>query len=102
MAAQLAEGTLLVVFTPGDGRSDHLPAGAVPQQTWLAATAMGPAGSVISQPVHVHQTRIALAGLAELPGHPQVLLRLGVPARAIAAPARRPLSALLRTSGRIR
>lgn len=73
-------GWRLAVITTDDGPTDHLHAGLALQLTWLAATAAGLAASVTTQPLHVPEVRAGLIESAELPGFPQAVLRVGVPA----------------------
>jgi nitroreductase len=70
----------LAVITTDDGPTDHLHAGVALQQTWLAATALGLAVSVATQPLHLPEVRAGLIEAADLPGHPQAILRVGLPA----------------------
>ncbi|MGW5055653.1 nitroreductase family protein [Actinokineospora sp. NPDC004072] len=102
LADRLADEAHLVVITTGDGRSDHLHAGIALQQTWLAATALGLAASAVTLPLHLHEVRAGLVEAAELPGFPQAILRVGVPAVGPAPRSRRPPAALPRTPGKVR
>lgn len=96
LARRLAEEAHLLVLTVGDGRSDHLLAGAALQEVWLAATALGLAVSVLTQPLHVHEVRAGLIEACELAGYPQAILRIGLPAQTFPPTPRRPSSDLLR------
>ncbi|WP_189210342.1 nitroreductase family protein [Actinokineospora fastidiosa] len=94
-AARFSGEAHFVVTTTGDGPGDHLRAGVALEQTWLAATSMGLAASVITQPLHLPEVRAGLVEAAELPGFPQAVLRVGVPAVDIAPTPRRPVTAVL-------
>ena len=97
LARRLRDETHLLVLTVGDGRSDHLLAGAALQDAWLAATALGLAGSVLTQPLHVPEVRAGLIEAGELAGYPQAVLRIGLPSQVVPPTPRRPSSELLRT-----
>ncbi|KAA9157482.1 hypothetical protein FPZ12_025150 [Amycolatopsis acidicola] len=87
LADRLAREGLFVVVTPDDTRRDHLAAGAVMQRTWLRAVARGLVGSVLTQPLHLHEVRAGFIERLNLPGFPQLLLRLGYPVTATPAAA---------------
>jgi hypothetical protein len=74
---RLGREYLLLVETPGDGPRDHVRAGIAAQSTWLAATAAGLVGSMLTQPLQVSEVRAGLIEGLLLPGFPQALLRLG-------------------------
>jgi nitroreductase len=78
-AARLRRECLLLVETPDDGPLDQIRAGRAVQATWLAATAAGLAGSVLTQPLQVHEVRAGLIEGLDLAGFPQALLRFGYP-----------------------
>jgi hypothetical protein len=80
LAARLRRECLLLVETPDDGPRDQLRAGRALQATWLAATAAGLAGSLLTQPLHVREVRAGLIEGLGLAGFPQAILRLGHPA----------------------
>jgi hypothetical protein len=82
LADRLRRECLLVVETPDDGRLDQVRAGMAAQATWLAATAGGLVGAMLTQPVQVREVRAGLIEGLELAGFPQVLLRFGHPAGA--------------------
>ncbi|WP_168200789.1 nitroreductase family protein [Allokutzneria sp. NRRL B-24872] len=82
--------TVLVLFTEGDSRREHLLAGASLQRAWLEATALGLSASVITQPLHLSEVRNGLAARLELPGRPHALLRLGTPTHSVPAAPRKP------------
>ncbi|WP_216207310.1 nitroreductase family protein [Amycolatopsis aidingensis] len=95
LADRLARERLLIVHTPGDSRRDHLLAGAAMQHLWLTAVGKGLVASVLTQPLHLDEVRTGLAERLALGGFPQLILRVGWPARAdeyrtpVAARARR-------------
>lgn len=64
---------------PDDGRLDQVRAGMAAQTTWLAATAAGLAGSLLTQPFQVTEVRAGLVEGLALAGFPQALLRFGYP-----------------------
>ncbi|WP_431903177.1 Acg family FMN-binding oxidoreductase [Amycolatopsis thermoflava] len=82
LAARIAAESMLVVVTAGDGRRDHVLAGAALQETWLTAITRGLAGSVVTQPLHLPEVRAGLIERLALPGWPQALLRFGYPVTA--------------------
>jgi hypothetical protein len=75
----LSREFLLVVETPDDGPLDHIRAGMATEAVWLAATAAGLAGSVLTQPFQLPEVRAGLVESLSLSGFPQLLLRLGHP-----------------------
>jgi hypothetical protein len=77
LAARLREEFLLLVVTPDDGPVDHVRAGMAAESVWLAATAAGLVGSVITQPFQLPESRAGLVEALCLNGFPQLLLRLG-------------------------
>jgi hypothetical protein len=81
-AARLRQESLLVVETPDDGRRDQIRGGMAVQSTWLAATAAGLVGSLLTQPLQVNEVRAGLIERLELAGFPQALMRFGHPAGA--------------------
>ncbi|GLZ36680.1 nitroreductase family protein [Actinokineospora sp. NBRC 105648] len=97
LTRRVAAETYLIVTTAGDGRGDHLHAGMAMEQIWLAATAACLAASVLTQPLHVAESRAGLIEHLELAGYPQALLRLGHPTETTTPSARRPLDDLVRT-----
>ncbi|WP_027928847.1 Acg family FMN-binding oxidoreductase [Amycolatopsis thermoflava] len=88
LAERIAAESMLVVLTDDDTRRDHVLAGTALQETWLAAITHGLAGSVLTQPLHLHEVRAGLIERLALPGRPQALLRFGHPVTA-APPAAR-------------
>lgn len=74
---RLRDELLVVVETPDDGPVDHVRAGAAAQQVWLAATAAGLVGSLLTQPFQLSESRAGLVESLSLNGFPQLLLRFG-------------------------
>lgn len=79
LVTRLANETVLVVETPDDGPCDHLRAGMAVQAIWLAASADGLVGSVLTQPLQLSEVRSGLVEGLHLAGFPQALLRFGIP-----------------------
>ena len=80
--ALVASAPLLAVLgTNGDGPGDWLAAGQALQRVLLTACGRGLQASYFNQPVQVAALRPRLQRLAGHPGHPQLLLRLGIPKR---------------------
>ncbi len=100
LAARLNQEYLLLVETPDDGRRDHLLAGRAIQDTWLAASRDGLAGSVLTQPLHLSEVRAGLIERLRLAGFPQALLRFGYAAEAGPRSPRVPLTELIRANGK--
>lgn len=98
LAARLDQEYLLLVETPDDGRRDHLLAGRAIQDTWLAASREGLAGSVLTQPLHLAEVRAGLIERLGLAGFPQALLRFGYPEDAGPRSPRVPLIELIRAN----
>lgn len=86
---------LAVLGTQGDSARDWLIAGQALQRLLLAAARQGLQASFLNQPVQVPALRPALQRVSGSVGHPQVLLRLGVPRRAVPAAPRRKLTDLV-------
>lgn len=82
------EPVLAVLCTPGDTPADWLRAGAALAAVLLATTAAGAAASYVNQPVEDAASRVLLREQLDLPGVPQLVLRLGA-GGAVAATARR-------------
>ncbi len=97
LAARLDREYLVLVETPDDGHRDHVLAGQAIEETWLAATAAGLAGSVLTQPLHVSEVRAGLIERLGLAGFPQALLRFGYPASAAPPSPRVPIAELIRS-----
>lgn len=79
LTERLMREGILLLLTPGDGRHDHLLAGAVMQQIWLAAITRGLVGSVLTQPLQLCEIRAGLVERLGLAGFPQLFLRVGSP-----------------------
>ncbi|WP_018686829.1 Acg family FMN-binding oxidoreductase [Actinokineospora enzanensis] len=96
LACRLATESQLLITTLGDGHGDHLRAGMALERVWLAAVAEGLACSVLTQPLHVTESRAGLIERLELACYPQALLRVGHPAEIVPASPRRPPGTVLR------
>lgn len=96
LARRLRQEAHLLVLTVGDGHGDHLVAGVALQEAWLAATALGLAASVLTQPLHVHEVRAGLIEACELAGYPQAVLRVGLPSHVFPPTPRRSSTELIR------
>ncbi|WP_431873458.1 Acg family FMN-binding oxidoreductase [Amycolatopsis sacchari] len=83
LTERLAREQLLLVLTPDDARRDHVLAGRALQQVWLTAVANGLVGSVLTQPLQLHEVRAGLIARLGLAGHPQAFLRLGYPVNGV-------------------
>ncbi|MEV0135949.1 nitroreductase family protein [Dactylosporangium sp. NPDC050688] len=70
----------LIVATTRDDPVDWLRAGEATSAVWLAATTLGLAVSPLSDVVEVPGARVLLRSLLHRPGHPQIVLRVGVAA----------------------
>ncbi|HMN75048.1 MAG TPA: nitroreductase [Burkholderiaceae bacterium] len=90
---QLADESpvLAVLSTEGDSARDWLAAGQALQRLLLLGVRQGVQASHLNQPVQVAALRPRLQELAGCAGPAQLLLRIGVPARALPAAPRRPL-----------
>ncbi|HEY3260588.1 MAG TPA: nitroreductase [Pseudonocardiaceae bacterium] len=86
-----------VLTSHGDTQLDQLRAGLALQRALLTATAHGAAASMISQPTELPDVRAALRDVLGGPGHPQLMLRLGMATTTPAAP-RRPVHEVLEIS----
>ena len=88
---QLADESpvLAVLSTAGDSPRDWLIAGQALQRLLLVGLSCGLQASYLNQPVQVAALRPRLQQLTGRPGHAQLLLRLGVPTRALPATPRR-------------
>jgi hypothetical protein len=76
---RLGRERLLLAQTPDDGPLDQVRAGMAMQTAWLTATDAGLVGSVLTQPFQLPEVRAGLVEALSLPGHPQLLLRVGHP-----------------------
>ncbi|SDW73790.1 Nitroreductase family protein [Amycolatopsis xylanica] len=80
LAARLENEVILVLCTENDRRADHVRTGLVMQRIWLSAVDNGLVASVLTQPLHVRETREDLAEKLALPVLPRLIMRLGHPA----------------------
>lgn len=89
---QLADESpvLAVLSTDGDRPRDWLVAGQALQRLLLTGVRLGLQASYLNQPAQVASLRPKLQQITGRPGHAQLLLRMGIPARAVPAAARRP------------
>jgi len=94
LAERLAAENLVLICTPGDTRRDHIEAGRALERAWLRVTALGLAGSVITQPLHLTGFRARLSRRLKLGGLPQAILRFGYPAVPAPPSPRLPLGEL--------
>ena len=94
---QLAEEAprLLLLSTAGDERLDWLRAGEALERVLLAACQLGLQASYLNQPVQVAALRPRLQSMLGIRDHPQILMRLGYPRRALPATPRRPVGAVI-------
>ncbi len=94
---QLADESpvLAVLATEGDMPRDWLACGQALQRLLLTGVQFGLQASYLNQPVQVPALRPKLQQLTGRPGYAQLLLRLGVPARALPAAPRRPAADLV-------
>lgn len=97
---QLAEASplLAVIATRGDTVPDWLQAGQGLQRVLLTACRHGLQASYLNQPIEVPLLRSRVQRLVGA-GFPQILMRLGYPADAVAAAARRPLEDIFERIG---
>ncbi len=83
----------LILATAGDAQADWLSAGEALSAAWLTAATHGLAVSPISDAVEVDAARAGVGALLECPGHPQLVLRIGLDLQPVpppASPRRRP------------
>ncbi|MET0234301.1 MAG: nitroreductase family protein [Kibdelosporangium sp.] len=83
LTSRIAKECVLIVETVDDTKWDHVRAGAAIQRGWLAATALGLAASLITQPLQLPEVRAGLSEQLCLPGFPHGLLRVGRSQRAV-------------------
>lgn len=83
---------VVVLATDGDDTRDWLTAGRALERALLEAAGAGVQAGWANQPCQVAALRPRLREALGIPGHPQVVLRLGVPARRPRAAPRRPLA----------
>jgi nitroreductase len=84
-----------VLWTANDTQADWLRAGAALQAVLLRATLLGVAAAIASGPLERPALRVAVRRHVGYAGFPQVLLRFGTVAHALATP-RRPLAEVVR------
>jgi hypothetical protein len=96
---QLLESSplLLLIGSAEDDAEHRLHVGEALQRVLLTACVAGLQASYLNQPVHFDRLRSRLRQLAPRALVPQILLRLGEPADALAPVVRRPLSEVLDT-----
>lgn len=94
---QLADESpvLAVLCTEGDRPRDWLMAGLALQRLLLVGVQCGLQASYLNQPVQVAALRPKLQQITGRPGYAQLLLRIGVPTRALPAAPRRPLADIM-------
>ncbi|MBI3688718.1 MAG: nitroreductase family protein [Actinobacteria bacterium] len=92
--------TLMALVTTTDEPEDWAGAGCALQRVLLTATRFGLAAGFLNQPLESPRLRQELSTAMDLPGHPQMLLRLGYPDGAPPRPTpRRIVHAVLPTAG---
>ncbi|MBE8472015.1 Acg family FMN-binding oxidoreductase [Streptomyces justiciae] len=87
-------GTVVVLSTPHDTRSDWLRAGQALQRVLLYAAAHGVMAAFHTQPLEVPDLRAELQARLTGDRAPQMILRLGHPTRVSASPRRSPAAVL--------
>ena len=83
---------LFVLDTHGDRPRDWLLAGMALEHVLLHAAARGLQAAFLNQPIQVDELRIHVAALLDRPCFPQIIARLGHPARPAHPTPRRPLA----------
>lgn len=86
-----------ILCTPGDLPADWLRAGEALMAVLLSATVAGGNASYLNQPVEVAATRSMLQEELQLPGTPQVVLRLGAGGHVLPTPRRSASEVVVRT-----
>lgn len=87
---------IAVLHTHADGRADWLRGGQAMHRLLLVASAAGYQASFLNQPLEVPRIREELRRALGLPGHPQLVLRLGRPRDPLPPPTPRlPVSDVL-------
>lgn len=79
LADRIEQESVMVLTTESDERMDHIRVGEAMELAWLAATALGLAASVMTQPLHLTEVREGLRSSLGVQGAPQVVLRFGYP-----------------------
>lgn len=90
-ALALSAPVLAVLGTNGDRRVDRLHAGEALEHVLLHAAGHGVQAGFLNQPCQVDRLRSHLADLVHRDGSPQLVLRLGQPAKPLPAAPRRPV-----------
>jgi len=91
---------IAVLHTHADERADWLRGGQAMHRLLLAASAAGYQASFLNQPLEVPRIREELRRALGLPGHPQLVLRLGRPRDPLPPPTPRlPVSDVLTIGG---
>jgi hypothetical protein len=98
LTSRIARECVLIVETVDDAKWDHVLAGAAVQRAWLAATHLGLAASVITQPLQLAEVRAGLSEQLHLPGFPHALLRVGRSQRVVKPSPRRTFVDVVRQS----
>ncbi|WP_340681342.1 nitroreductase family protein [Amycolatopsis coloradensis] len=96
LARRLDAESILIFFAKEDDRAGHLTTGVAMQRSWLAAVDGGLAASVLTQPLHEESVRERMTAELKLPGHPQLIMRLGYPDGQVRHAARRRLGEVVR------
>jgi hypothetical protein len=94
-ADAFAFDVFLLIGTDGDSVRDWLAAGRALMRVLLHGVSRGLAASLLTQPMEVDSARRVLVEGLNLPGTPQVLLRLGHPAGRPPRSPRRPIAEVL-------
>ncbi|RSN60932.1 nitroreductase [Amycolatopsis sp. WAC 04182] len=79
LARRLDAESVLIFCAEDDGRAGHLATGVAVQRSWLAAVDGGLAASVLTRLLHEEPVRKRMTAELNLPGHPQLIMRLGYP-----------------------
>ncbi len=85
------DGPLSVETRPSDAADDWVRAGQALSRVLLTACTRGLQAGYANQPIQVETLRPRVAALADRPGSPQLLLRLGFPTTRVTAASRRPV-----------
>jgi nitroreductase len=96
LTSRIDHECVFVIETADDSKRDHVLAGAAVQRAWLAATNLGLAASLITQPLQLPEIRSGLSDRLNLSGFPHALLRVGRSERVIAPVPRRPYAEVVR------
>ncbi len=86
---------LFLLSTAGDDRTAWLTAGQAVQRLLLTATRAGLVASFLDQAIESPPLRSELANRLSLPGHPQLMLRIGYPWLIASQSPRRPLDSTI-------